>query len=156
MPREEIESWFPGIAAAGFKITSPETEDYNCIAWAGDDDTEKWDPDNFSGRYWPEKIPRSLNLESFIKLYEFEGGYIPCDNNDQSLETGIEKIAIFLDSQFEVTHASKQKEDGTWTSKLGDYEDIGHNTLESLCGHGPAYGRVAKILKRKRKSTLTT
>jgi hypothetical protein len=150
MSRAEIESWFPGIVAAGFEITSPETEDYNCIAWAGDDDTEKWDPDEHSGRYWPHGVPRSLKLDSFIKLYEYEGGYTVLENDDQSLVVGIEKIAIFFDSDKEVTHAARQKEDGTWTSKLGDFEDITHKTLESLCGHWPAYGKVAKILRRKR------
>src|SRR2546425_4728333 len=93
MPTAEIESWFPGITSAGFEITSPETPDYNCIAWAGGDTTDKWDPDVTSGRYWPDEVPRSLDLESFIKLYELEGGYVPCDN--PNMEAGFEKIAIF-------------------------------------------------------------
>ena len=148
MPRAEIESWFPRIATDGFEITSPESQDYNCIAWAGGDTTEKWDPDLTSGRYWPVGVPRGLDLQSFIKLYEVEGGYQPCES--ESLEEGVEKNAIFLDPNNEVTHAARQKENGVWTSKLGDFEDIEHTNLASLSGLWPAYGDIAKILKRRR------
>src|SRR5258708_35351147 len=120
MTRAEIESGFPRIAADGFEITSQESQDYNCIAWAGGDATEKWDPDLTSGRYWPTGVPRTLDLESFMKLYEVEGGYEFCDSD--SLEQGVEKIAIFQDSNNEVTHAARQTENGSWTSKLGDFE----------------------------------
>src|SRR5579863_1241862 len=114
MSRAEIEAWFPGISNDGFEETSPETENYNCIAWAGEDDTEKWDPDELSGRYWPDNVKRSLSVSSFIDLFKVEGGYEECENNDASLEAGIEKIAIYVGSDSEVTHAARQLENGYW------------------------------------------
>jgi hypothetical protein len=38
------------------------------------------------------------------------------------------------------THAALQLESGDWTSKLGDFEDISHSTIEAVSG--PVYGRV--------------
>src|SRR3974390_1279789 len=90
----DLERWFPSLARDGYRKTSDESIEYNCIAFAGDDDTEMWDPDETSGRYWPQDgVPRGLSLENFVKLYEVECGYKPCDNGH--LEEGFEKIAIF-------------------------------------------------------------
>ena len=155
MSRGLIESWFPNVARDGFEITSNETPEYNCIAWAGNDTSEKWDPDQSTGRYWPDGVPPTLELNSFIHLFEIEGGYSPCDS--EVLEAGFEKIAIYCNfnahsQRIEVTHAARQLESGKWTSKLGDCEDIEHNSLNGLCGMWPAYGTVAKILKRTRKA----
>jgi len=146
MSVQEIETYFPRLRTEGYTITSPETEEYNCIAWAADDTTEKWDPNPTSGRYWPPQVPRTLDLESFVKLYEVEGGYVPCA--DGSIEEGFEKIVIFLNLSREVSHAAKQLPSGQWTSKLGNLEDIEHNTLWSL--EGDTYGFVAQYLKRPR------
>ena len=68
-----------------------------------------------------------------------------------SLEPGFEKVALYADRNEEVTHAARQTADGSWTSKLGEWEDIAHKSLEALCGDEPAYGTVAQILKRPRK-----
>jgi hypothetical protein len=38
---------------------------------------------------------------------------------------------------------------GKWTSKLGDWDDIEHDTLEAL--EAAFYGRVAQIMKRSKK-----
>jgi len=145
MSAQEIESDFPRLAVEGCAITSPKTEDYNCAAWAGGDMTEKWDPDKTSGRYWPKEIPRSLDLETFIQLYHYEGGYSPC--LDGSLEDGYEKLALFLNPSNEVTHVARQVPFGEWTSKLGGGEDIRHKTLTGL--EGAFYGKVAQFLKRR-------
>ncbi|MGH7151714.1 MAG: DUF7689 domain-containing protein, partial [Planctomycetota bacterium] len=44
-------------------------------------------------------------------------------------------------------HLARQIEDGRWTSKLGEREDIVH-ALRGV--EGGSYGRVARILMRKR------
>src|SRR6266536_307550 len=106
MSAQDIQQWFPRLLHEGYQETSQEDNAYNCIAWAGDDNQEKWDPDPTSGRYWPNEVPRTLDLESFVKLYEVERGYSSCENGD--LEPGMEKIAIFLNLAKEVTHAAKQ------------------------------------------------
>ncbi len=65
-----------------------------------------------------------------------------------------EKIAIYVDTDGVPTHAARQLPDGSWTSKLGDWEDIQHQTLEALeTGNDKAhqelgYGKVAKIMRR--------
>ena len=143
---QDREREFPRLDRSEYRDTSVETNEYNCIAWAGNDDTEKWDPDATTGRYWPDEriVPRGLDVENFVKLYHYEGGYVPCDNSD--LEEGFEKIALFVGLDKEVTHAARQLPSGKWTSKLGDWEDIEHDALDALVGDW--YGTVARILKR--------
>jgi hypothetical protein len=144
MPGEEIESAFPRLRLEGYSITSPETDDYNCIAWAGSDTNRKWDPAFTSGRFWPDSVPRTLDLESFVELFALKGGYSPCDS--ESMEEGFEKIALFVGLDKEVTHAARQLPSGEWTNKLGDWEDIEHKTLSGL--ESACYGQVARILRR--------
>jgi len=43
------------------------------------------------------------------------------------------------------THAARQLENGRWTSKLGELEDIEHDLHHLASG---AYGAVVQILKR--------
>jgi hypothetical protein len=105
-----------------------------------------WTPYGGHGYYWPPDLPRKADVDTFVKLYELEAGYVSCDTGE--LQAGFEKIAIYVDSNNEVTHAAKQNRDGTWTSKLGDWEDIRHRLLEGLEGDYPAYGRAVKFLKR--------
>ena len=144
MPGDEIESAFPRLRLEGYSITSPEADDYNCIAWAGGDTARKWDPDLTSGRFWPDSVPRTLDLESFVQLFAVKGGYSPCDS--EAIEEGFEKIALFVGLDKEVTHSARQLPSGAWTSKLGDWEDIEHKSLSGL--ESACYGRVARILRR--------
>jgi hypothetical protein len=146
MPGDDIENEFPRLRPEGYSITSSESDDYNCIAWAGGDTTRKWDPDPTAGRYWPENVPRTLDVESFVQLFALQGGYSPCESD--VLERGFEKIALYISPSEEVTHAARQLPSGAWTSKLGDWEDIEHKTLSGL--ESAFYGRVAKILRRPR------
>ena len=139
-----IESAFPKIRKEGYKITSVETPDYNCFAWAIDDKSKWWSPAADGGYYWPDGVPKNTAVKSFIKLYKIEGGYEPCDND--RVEKGFEKIAIYADTLGDVTHVAKQKTSGKWTSKLGDWEDLEHNTLVAL--EGDFYGKAVQILKR--------
>jgi hypothetical protein len=78
-------------------------------------------------------------------------GYVACD--DGLLEDGVEKIALYAelepDGTLSPTHAAVQLPDGYWSSKIGDFEDITHFTVESL--HGPVYGEVVQYLKRPRQ-----
>ena len=149
MAPHDIEHEFPNLKSTPWTLTSVETDDYNCIAFAANDTTRKWDPDTSGGRYWPSGVPRSLELSSFIRLYEVEGGFIPCDNSN--LEPGLEKIAIYCNKNpvlniTEVSHAARQLPTGKWTSKLGDWDDIQHDTLEAF--EGDFYGKAVQILKR--------
>ena len=129
---------FPNLAETGYRITSPAAPHYNCIAWSVHDDTTWWWPDPFGLYYWPESVPRLETLAAFIAAYGTRG-YELCDNG--SLETGFEKVAIYVDTDGTPTHAARQLASGHWTSKLGRQEDIEHLTLAGLTG--TTYGHVA-------------
>ncbi len=79
-------------------------------------------------------------------------GYKLCFN--EYTEEGIEKIALYgMPDQNGViipTHAARQLESGLWTSKLGPFEDISHNTLDDV--NGPVYGRMVCCMSRPRRS----
>lgn len=143
MNEHRIERLFPQLVSSGYSITSPETTEYNCIAWAADDTEVCWWPDPFDLGYWPSEIPRKETLDVFKKTYELLG-YVTCQ--DAKYEKGFEKIAIYIDSNDKPTHAARQLSSGKWTSKLGQLEDIEHETLEGVAGQ--QYGTVALIMKR--------
>ena len=139
-----IEEIFPGLQSTGYDITSPATKEYNCIAWSAGDSETWWWPNKDC--FWPSKVPTEENIAEFIKVYEALG-YSICDSD--SYEEGVEKIAIYVDSEGIPTHAARQLSNGRWASKLGKSEDIEHNTLEGL--EGQQYGKVAVTMKRPRK-----
>jgi hypothetical protein len=137
---------FPNLQPDDYQVTSPATPRYNCIAWAaGKDDTSWWPPGDFNGYYWPPNLARDATIESFVKAFE-RLGYQVCDNN--YVEPDVDKVAIYADASGAPTHAARQLESGSWSSKLGKAQDIEHNTLTAL--EGGLYGHVARILKRPR------
>lgn len=38
--KEHLEQQFPNLARSGYTITSPDTIDYNCVAWAAEAEDE--------------------------------------------------------------------------------------------------------------------
>ncbi|MBP6002867.1 MAG: hypothetical protein KA746_05485 [Pyrinomonadaceae bacterium] len=142
-PEEEILQAFPELAKAKFAVTSPKDFRYNCIAWAGDDSRQWWEPSGMSMHYWPHG-DLSYSLQSYLEAYRVNG-YV--DASDSSVEIGFEKVAVYVDSYGIPTHASKQKPNGLWTSKLGEDEDIEHEFPEGV--EGKIYGKVHTILKRR-------
>jgi hypothetical protein len=139
-----IESTFPNIGT-NYKITSPQDEYHNCIAFAGDDYDHWWWPNHL---FWPAGIPEEETLAAFIACYK-SIGYEECGLNSD-FEDGFEKVAIYTNPGGTPTHAAKQFANGVWKSKLGRYHDIEH-TLEGISGwfRPNSYGNVAAILKRK-------
>jgi hypothetical protein len=148
--KQHLEADFPAIAATGYEFTSPDTNEYNCVAWAAAADADRWWwPDPLYTEYWPDGVPREETLSAFIKAFSTVG-YLLCADVDQSFEEGYEKIAIYTDSNNKPTHAARQLlEEEKWTSKIGPLEDISHNCLSGLEGNSPAYGRVKVIMRRK-------
>jgi hypothetical protein len=133
----ELEGAFPNLAADGYTMASPKTHTYNCIAWAAGDASRWWEP----GIYWP--APPGDELAALTDLFAILG-YAPCDNEE--LEAGYEKVALYTSDQGDWTHAARQLPDGSWTSKLGPDEDILHRTPNALIGD--LYGHVAAIMRR--------
>jgi hypothetical protein len=153
----EKEAVFPNLRRDNYHVTSDEDTDFNCIAHAVDRNDAPWWPveEGTEGVFWPEGIRREESLECFILAFGTEG-YEPCDSPEP--EEGIEKIALFTDADGAPCHAAKQSVSGAWSSKLGDWEDIEHKTLACLeAGEGEAigYGKVARILRRKRQPPST-
>ena len=148
-----LEHWkevsFHNLARAEYQVTSPATAEYNCIAWATGDSSRWWEPSPYS--YWPSELPQEVTLENYRALFELMG-YEECTTD--GLESGFEKVALYVNTRNEPTHAARQLENGNWTSKLGDWEDIEHASLGGLEGTGLAYGNVAIILRREKDSSL--
>jgi len=133
---------FPNLVKTGYKITSPQDPTYNCIAWAATETDRWWWPNPLY--YWPSGIPREESLEAFVQAYATMG-FSVC--KDGALESGFEKIAIYVDPNGTPTHAARQLPTGKWTSKLGKFEDIEHPETSGL--HGSVYGSVAIFIKRQ-------
>jgi hypothetical protein len=146
-----LETLFPGLRTTSYRVTSPPSRDYNCIAWSAGDTLNWWWPvgDPFDEpRFWPASVARELTLAAFLAAFA-SLGYEPCD--DTTLESGFEKIALFADKHDKPTHACRQLEAGCWTSKLGRSEDIEHD-LHAL--EGNIYGRVVLVMKRPRAASV--
>ncbi len=144
MSAQNIEQDFPKLRSIGYEITSGETTDYNCFAWAAHETSNWWSPLPLTGYFWPEGLPRNTLVSTFVELYKRKGGFVPCENGES--EKGFEKIALFGDAEGNVTHTARMTVTGKWTSKLGVMEDIEHGTLEAI--EGPDYGTVIAFLKR--------
>ncbi len=151
MSKQKIEEFFPKLFEVGYSITSPETPNYNCIAWSAGDNESWWWPDSQEIYYWPPEVERKETIDAFIKVYEILG-YEVC--KDGELEEGFDKIAIYINEKDKPTHAARQLNSGAWTSKLGISEDITHFTLDDLMGS--IYGSVAVFMKRLKNHSSST
>lgn len=144
------EKKYPLLFLSGYEVKSPETPDfrYNCIAFAADDENLWWWPDQHGEAFWPKECKREVTRVAFIQAYATIG-YQVCDNRE--VEAGYDKIALY-EKNGVPTHAAKQLEDGRWKSKLGEWEDIEHNTIEAVHTFQEIglYGEVAFYMKRKR------
>jgi len=147
---DDLLQHFPNLSAENYCVTSSETEAYNCHAWAAGENTRSWAALNWPAKYfWPEGLPRGETLDNYVLAFE-SLGYIACDS--QELDQDFQKIAIYATEDRLPTHTARQLPSGRWTSKLGDWEDIRHDTLTALETDGilPAYGKVAVVMQRRR------
>ena len=134
---------WPNLTGENHLITSPASEDYNCIAWAYEvSDKRMWPgtPDY----YWPSKLAGVDEIGTLIQLY-LDNGYE--NSKSGELEEGYKKIAIYV-NQEGPQHAALQLESGRWTSKLGGMQDIEHDTLVGL--EGALYGKATVFLRKRR------
>lgn len=130
---------FPKLTDQNHKITSPRKIKYNCIAWAARNTERWWQP----GVYWPVESSRDDHGIGNVVTAFTSLRYKECD--DGRLEEGFEKLALY-GSAMMYTHAASQLPDGTWTSKLGQLEDITHTTPDAI--EGGDYGEVVQFMKR--------
>src|SRR5258708_7645982 len=106
-----IAATFPAIDQVDCQQTSPVDRLYNCIGFAADPARLRfWWP---IGRvFWPRSVAREVTVSAFEAAFA-SVGYSICTSD--SLEIGVEKIAIFVDATDAPTHAARQCPDGTWT-----------------------------------------
>jgi hypothetical protein len=134
-----IQRHFPNLLNGQYRVTSQNTRDYNCLAWAAGETHRRWDLE--PNYYWPIS-EREQTIPAFVKAYETRG-YAVCDNGD--FEHGYEKIAIYAVNN-KPQHAARQLGNGAWSSKLGDGWDIEHPTLEGV--KSSEYGEAVLFMKR--------
>jgi len=154
----EREKHFPSLSRDLYEVTSEETVDYNCIAFAAGEEHRCWWPDLGGQYYWPNDVPRDETVEAFSDMFE-SLGYRKCEHD--RFEFLFEKVAIYrtrcgspLALPKSPTHAARQLNSGVWKSKLGSWEDIEHSNLECLGGEDitgtiTPYGEPVQILKRR-------
>ena len=135
-----LETKFPKLRNTSYDVTSPRSEEYNCIAWAAGIDNQFWWPIKSTDAFWPIPLYEET-IECFIKAFN-QLGYIICD--DPKHEPGCEKVAIYV-KENKPKHMARQLTNGKWTSKCGKSVDIVH-ILDSL--EGEIYGKVEMFMKR--------
>jgi hypothetical protein len=137
---EVVRNILPNLTATNYRITSPTSWKYNCIAWAVGSSDAWWWPT--PGRFWPNGAPREESLHAFTVAMETQG-FSLCSSSE--LEPGMEKIALYAVDMVP-THAARQLPSGWWTSKLGPDFDIEHADLNAVAGG--VYGQPVAFLSR--------
>jgi hypothetical protein len=130
---------FPRLTAGGFRITSPATADYNCVAWAVDVVNDWYEP----GVSWPIPTGYACTEQQLVELFR-HFGFVDCHSAD--LEPGFLKVALYSNHYGTWKHAARQLTSGLWTSKLGKLEDIEHGHPDTLGGSD--YGEVFQYMRR--------
>ena len=141
-----LERFFINLRKDKYRITSPPSRKYNCIAWAAGEAHRPWwpvPPSAQTDAYWPEEVEREETVQCFVRAFVTRG-YEVCD--DGRFEQEYEKVAIYADSTGTPTHMARQLPSGMWTSKLGKLDDIEHRALNAL--ESPDYGTAVQFLKR--------
>jgi hypothetical protein len=138
-----------------WRLASPWSDSYQCVAWAACRTNRKWWPLDHEEFYWPHGLPRvspaPVGMITYTPVdYLIQGfqtlGYKPC--TDDSFEFGFQKVAIYAHPAAGATHMARQRFWGRgWLSKPGPaLEDIVHLELKGVTGN--IYGDVAQIMKR--------
>ena len=115
-----------------FKVTSGATPEYNCVAWAMNDDQRWWEPSpavspvTTTAIYWPPGVPNVPTFASYVALLD-QAGYTACQGAE--VEAGFEKVALYRRQDGDFGHMARQLPDGRWTSKMGPAVDVRHDTV---------------------------
>ena len=133
-------SAFPKLACEEFELIAPDSDQYNCIAYAAGETGRSWWPNVDS--YWPAWATSTNSIESLKEA--FAGlGYEQCDDSDA--EAGYQKIALY-EARGVMTHIALQMPNRRWRSKLGRGPVIEHHSPESLSGEN--YGNPTVFMRR--------
>jgi hypothetical protein len=140
--RIDLEKLFPNLRSTKYEIKSPQCNEYNCISFAaGITDKRCWP--NLAGYCWPNTIENNSSISAFVSFFGIYGYEL---SEDEYIEAGYEKLAIFVNKKDRVTHAARLDVDGIWKSKLGYSWDITHE-LHAI--EGDKYGIIKVFMRRK-------
>jgi len=125
---ERLYEQFPALTPDNHRITSPDDDKYNCVAWVNRDLDGWWEP----GFCWPNdlEVSGAGDLDAYVELFR-RWGYEPCD--DSAYEPGYLKLGVYAEGG-DFLHVAKQLRDGTWSSKAGVLNDFKHSDLGVLEG----------------------
>lgn len=138
------QKFYPNLFVDSYHKTSEETKDYNCVAWILGKQDESVDLClDDEGEPIPDFDPTPAPYIEYFKKF----GFILYE--EAGLIEGIEKIALYQGREDYFEHVAKQLPNGNWTSKVGEFEDIEHYTLEAL-NNPTNYGHPTIIMGRKR------
>ncbi|HVS40257.1 MAG TPA: hypothetical protein VMS17_32160 [Gemmataceae bacterium] len=152
---KKLRRLFPKLFGDRYVVTSGRTRRYNCIAWALGR-TDAWmqaPPDGL----WPENVLDDGSVQAAAALFE-SLGFTPTHIGDVQLKNGIEKLAIYGDADG-YTHVARQLTNGRWTSKVGELQDIEHESPDDLTSavrwigtnKDTAYGELKQIMRMDRR-----
>ena len=153
--RRDLISIFPGLAGDDkFRITSPKTVSYNCIAWAMGFDARWVANTAFPGLdaqfrfvWWPDGVEVSQRPEALIAAFASLGFEL---TDNRGYEPGFDKAVLYSDGN-KWTHASRLLADDMEHSKFGALWDACHGCDKfsgSDYGTPYAYMRRPHNLKR--------
>jgi len=137
-----LERLFPALAESVYGKSSEQDSGYNCFAFAVHDTGQWWQKVAVRGYYWP--LERDDRTEDWVRALELNN-FRTTDNWD--LEPGLEKVCIYVTASGSPEHIARQLESGLWTSKIGEYEDIQHASLQAL--ESDDYGAPKIVMSRK-------
>jgi hypothetical protein len=143
---ESIKKKWPNLTEENARTTSEFCWFYNCLGFAVGDEENWWWPLKEEGIYWPKETPFINTTPNILKMLNEKFNYFECNSGE--FEKGYEKIAIYgIEGGYTPKHYAIQSSIGKWKSKLGELEDIEHDTLEAL--NGFFYGVPIAFAKRK-------
>jgi len=95
-------------------------------------------------------MPRTgdYSLKAYVDMFRSQGFEL-CD--DRGIETGYEKIALYANRSGEFSHVAILIPSGRWASKMGDWEDIEHETPDDL--NGDLYRAPRAFMRRHAKDS---
>ena len=145
-PAEIRINWKNLVENENFRYTSPKKKAYNCVAWAVGISNLQIDMFYFRDVFDLDSNALDHSASGYAKCLSQYYGFELCANLE--FEPGFEKIALYEDNNHDFTHAARQLENGKWTSKMGTYEDIEHDTLDAVSGS--FYGKPVLYMKREK------
>lgn len=142
--REALISVFPNLRNdASFKILSPQTQVYNCIAWAMNFNDRWVDIAEIPGHWWPNGVVKSLSPDALVQAFEAVGFET---TTDKIPEEGFDKVVLYKKiNKEEWTHASRIITESVGHSKFGAEWD-GSHSIDSISG--TVYGTPYCWMKR--------